>query len=342
MWTIYGVAGRFVCRLIAAIAVVAASTAPLYAADIRADIIGGGTRGSGGKMLGPRNVVLEGKIEAGDYDKLRNMYGERGHSEFSLGLSIVNELSLASPGGDVAEAMKIGRLVRALRLQTVIPSRVGPHLAVGMHKLNNPQENYMCASACFFVFVAGVNRVADVSDEPILGIHRPYLPDSELKVMTGDQAISSANQIRAMVENYLKEMNVPPKYADLMFSIPKDQIRWIKGADYHADLQGVIPELKDWLAVRCDKRTDVEKSLWEKMMADPRPIGQQSPAEQSIFDMMERKMRTVRACENGALDDLSADAWLQMFDPKCTIIRNDIADWELAPTEARTFCDRQK
>ena len=29
---------------------------------------------------------------------------------------------------------------------------------VNEHKLKNPQANYMCASACFFIFVAGVKR----------------------------------------------------------------------------------------------------------------------------------------------------------------------------------------
>jgi hypothetical protein len=92
-------------------------------------------------------------------------------------------------------------------------------------------------------------------------------------------------------------MGVPPKYPDLMFSVQKDKVRWIGKADFHADLEGVIPELKDWLAARCDKRTDVERAIWEKMMADPRLLKQQSAAERSIFDMMEKKMGKVRDCE---------------------------------------------
>ena len=302
--------------------------------------------GPGGVMFGPRTIVLEGKIEAGDYEKLKSLYAERGHHEFDLGLSYANELSLASPGGDLAEAMKIGRLVRALKLHTIVPSqRPGPHLIVGTanaHKLTNPKANYTCASACFFIFAAGVNRTTDLLDDPILGIQRPYLSDSDLRLLSGDQAIISANQVRTTVDNYLKEMSVTAKYADLMFSVPKDKVRWIANAEFHADLEGTIPELRDWLAARCDKRTDVEKAIRKKMMADPRPIGQQSAADRSIFDMMDKKMQEVDACEQDSLTELSADAWLKMFDPKCTIIREDIADWQLAPTEVRAFCDRQK
>jgi hypothetical protein len=328
----------FTCRLTLAIAMCAGSAASLHAADIRADNIGGAP-GSGW----PRSVVLEGKIEAGDYEKLKSLYGERGHNEFSLGSPNVNELSLASSGGDLAEAMKIGRLVRALKLHTNVPSQPGPHLTVGIgntHKLKDSKANYMCASACFFIFVAGVNRTADLLADPILGIHRPYLSDIDLRTLSGDQAITSANQIRATVENYLKEMTVPAKYTDLMFSVPKDKVRWIGNADFHADLEGPIPELRDWLAARCDTRTDVERATWESLK---NKSGKQlTAAERVVTDMLVEKIQEVHGCERDTLDELSADAWLQMFDPKCIIIRQDIADWELAPTEVRTFCDRQK
>ena len=80
-----------------------------------------------------------------------------------------------------------------------------------------------------------------MGSDAILGIHRPFLSASDLKSQSGDQAISSANQVRATVENYLKEMDVPTKYADVMFSTPKDKVRWLSNADFKADLEGVIP-----------------------------------------------------------------------------------------------------
>jgi hypothetical protein len=342
---------RYFSRLIVALTVYAASCAHLLAADIRADYQETPIVTRSGMKLGPRSVIVEGKIEAGDYDKLRSIYGERYQSEFSFGLIGVNVLSLASPGGDLAEAMKIGRLVRALKLITAAPSR-NPFLShldmgsvgEGLHTLKNPQANYMCASACFFIFVAGIKRTAaDGSDEAILGIHKPYLSDSDLRMLGGDQAIASANRLRTTVENYLKEMGVPAKYADMMFAVPKDEVRWIGSADFKNNLEGIIPELKDWIAARCDTRTDVEKALWKKMMAEPRPIGQLSAADRSLFDLLDKKMQAIYGCEEDNVDTLSAEAWLQMFDPKCEIIRQDIEDWSsLAPPQAKAFCDRQK
>ena len=70
--------------------------------------------------------------------------------------------------------------------------------------------------------------------------------------------------MRILVEDYLKEMGVSTKYADLMFSIPKDQVRLINEDDFKSDFEGYIPELRDWLDAKCNKLTDVEKVVEQK------------------------------------------------------------------------------
>lgn len=128
--------------------------------------------------------------------------------------------------------------------------------------LKDAKGNYMCASACFFIFVVGIDREGvDIWHiwQPVLGIHRPYLSEADLKRLSGNQAIASAGQIRTVVEDYLKEIGVSAKYADLMFSIPKDQVRFVDAHDFKSDFEGYIPELRDWLDAKCNKLTDVEK-----------------------------------------------------------------------------------
>src|SRR5262249_1060165 len=150
--------------------------------------------------------------------------------QFSIGSGLVNEIFLASPGGDVAEAMKIGHLIRALKLKTIVPSRWGPGLPANYNpfKLKNLKANNLCPSASFFVFVAVLDRTSDLPvNDPFFGVHRLYLSDSDLKTLSVDQAINSSNRVRTTVANYLAEMNVPSRYVDLMFSIPKDKIQWI-------------------------------------------------------------------------------------------------------------------
>jgi hypothetical protein len=66
--------------------------------------------------------------------------------------------------------------------------------------------------------------------------------------MSDDQAVASANQVREAMERYLKEMSIPEKYIELIFSGCK--------AEYEVDFEGVIPELKDWM----DERFSVTKA----------------------------------------------------------------------------------
>jgi hypothetical protein len=85
--------------------------------------------------------------------------------------------------------------------------------------VKNPNENLICASARFFVFVAGVYRNQDYTfSSPLLGMHRPYLSESDLKGLFVDQTMETAARTRAIVESYRREMSVRPIYADQMFS----------------------------------------------------------------------------------------------------------------------------
>ena len=207
-------------------------------------------------------VILEGRIEAGDFDKLRSFVFDDDRGKYLI------EIYLASPGGDLAEAMKIGRLVRSLKWTTSVPDKsVTPEISElenARRGVKNYKANNMCASACFFVFVAGIERGLEW-EGPILGIHRPYLSESDLKALSSDKAIATANRTRATVENYIREMGVPTKYIDQMFSIPKDEFRWISKQEYEADFEGYILELRDWLEARCDNvLTDLEKKIWKQ------------------------------------------------------------------------------
>ncbi len=203
------------------------SAATAGAAEIRADPSSAAGTGA----------VLEGKIEAGDFEKFKNFIfnGEK-----------TTEIYLASPGGDLNEAMKIGLLVRALKLWTVVPSKALTNqkhdLAVARRDLKDPKTDYMCASACFFIFVAGIHRSSDDLGPAILGIHRPFLAANDLSRLNIDQTTAADDRARTTVENYLKQMGVPSKYAENMYSVPKNKIQWIRYDEFQADFSGFISE----------------------------------------------------------------------------------------------------
>ena len=281
---------------IAVIAVTAVGSLPVEAADIIAD------------PSHDFGAVLEGKIEQGDFKKL--------HS-FLFDGNFPREIYLASPGGDLAEAIKIGQLIRSLKIETAVPGKVPKKFFadfVRMHNLKQPDADYMCTSACFFVFVAGIKRFVDSPfGGAILGIHKPYLSDADLKAVTSDEAIAYTDRTRAAVEHYLKEMGVPEKYADEMFGISKNNIRWISDDEVRTDFDGFIPELRDWVDARCDKRSNAEKALWEQMMRG-KTYAELTPTERAIEKTLFEKHRQQVQCENELQSNLSAQAYVQALE----------------------------
>jgi hypothetical protein len=207
----------------------------------------------------PKGAILEGKIEAGDFDKFKR---------FILNGDNAVEIYLASPGGNLGEAIKIGLLVRMLKLSTVVPSKAltnqSRNVVAARHNVKDPAADYMCASACFFIFVAGIHRSSDNFGPAILGIHRPSLSASDLKRLSLDQATAADDQMRMTVENYLKAMDVPGKYAENMYSVPMGKIRWIRSDEFQTDFRGFIPGVRNWVGARCDDSTDVENKDWEE------------------------------------------------------------------------------
>ena len=220
-------------------------SATANAAEIRMDPAAGG-------------AVLEGKIDVGDFDKFKS---------FLLSGNNPVEIYLASPGGVLAEAMKIGLLIRTLKLSTVVPGKAltnqSRELAAARHDLKDPKADYLCTSACFFIFVAGIHRSSDDIGHAILGIHSPSLSESALNKLSFDQVAVADDQIRTAIENYLKVMDVPAKYAEDMFSVPKGKVQWIRNDEFEADFAGFIPTLRGLVAARCGSGTDLENKNGE-------------------------------------------------------------------------------
>ena len=58
-------------------------------------------------------------------------------------------------------------------------------------------------------------------------------------------------------------MEVSTKYVKEMFDTPKDAVRWISEDEFDKDFRGFAPNLRDWVAAKCDNLTDIEKAAWE-------------------------------------------------------------------------------
>jgi hypothetical protein len=45
-------------------------------------------------------------------------------------------------------------------------------------------------------------------------------------------------------------MVIPAKYAEMMYSDPGHRIRWIRNDEFEADLDGFIPQVRNWVDAR--------------------------------------------------------------------------------------------
>ena len=199
-------------------------------------------------------VLMEGTIEAGDSEKLQKLIDGR----------YVFSIYLASPGGDVVEAMKIGRVMRELNLTAIVPTKIPADMAEELTQRHGirSRDNNVCLSACFFVLAGGIYREGFATDDVILGVHKPYLSNSDLLTMNADQSMTSEINIHQIIHSYLNEMGISAKYEYLMFSAQKDELIWINSREFSNDLAGFVPELVDWVDARCGHLSKVEKSLW--------------------------------------------------------------------------------
>ena len=201
-------------------------------------------------------LILEGKIETGDYNTVRNFLREPSNLKKMTG-----EVFLASQGGNAFEALKIGYLIRHLQLSTDAPSRPPPTVRSSGSEIIRPFElvkprNYLCTSACFLLYVAGVYR--DFIWAGRLGIHQPQIEHKPIGVTESDVSIATAD-MRDKLKRYFEEMNVPNKYLDLMYSTPSNAVYWITQTEFDSDLKGYVPQLKSLLEAKCNLRLGAEQ-----------------------------------------------------------------------------------
>jgi len=153
--------------------------------------------------VGP--LVISGEIAAGDYDSLVAKIIEDEDRFLTQ-----NKILLASDGGDVTEALRIAKFIKALYAAVI----VGP--ATGR-----------CVSACFFIYAAANQR--EVDGERLLGINRPYFDTAAPLTPPDTASVESAGltQVRA----FLKDNAVPTYLVEEMFRRGSSEAYWLSADD---------------------------------------------------------------------------------------------------------------
>ena len=183
-------------------------------------------------------LVLRGEIKPGDYDRLFEYVTKN-----NVDLNAIM-ITLASPGGDVSEALKLGQLFKSIFARVA----VGP--ATGR-----------CASACFILYASAVYRA---SAPGFVGIHRPYVSRERLQTLSPSAAEALETSALSAAEGYLHELRVPSSIVDVMFENASTEIHWLD-----LDELRMLGERPAWYEEFLIARCGLDKDAEMRFRADP-------------------------------------------------------------------------
>lgn len=161
------------------------------------------------------SFTLGGKIEANDATVFLRVLEDvdKQNNSKSCKLSIIK---LNSPGGDVDEAMKIGRIIRKRELFTEV------------------DLGDQCLSSCVLILGAGVVRSimpeSALKSAARVGIHRPYFVSLDKGLSTAEIR-DLRKQMISRMKVYADEMDLSERLIDEMMSIPPEQIKILSEAE---------------------------------------------------------------------------------------------------------------
>jgi hypothetical protein len=156
---------------------------------------------SGGRL------ELTGTIVPGSADRVAAEIAA--HGEY------IKTVALDSPGGAVADALTIGRLIRDKSYSTSV--------AAGA----------LCASSCPLIFAGGRERIATA--QSAIGVHQIYaaVPRAALgsQLEAAGQAMSDAQTMTAEISRYLTQMGVDPEVWLRALETPPDRLTYLNAND---------------------------------------------------------------------------------------------------------------
>ena len=229
-----------------------------------------------GDRAGEKFVSINGVLTEGDFDKVKRATRIASQSGTNSLAFLLN-----SNGGDIAEAMKIGRFARELMAATYvsgnslyIPGTPAarrlesqnylPRTLRPIAKGDSPEQNIVrCYSACVLVFFGGVRRgvtdnldfrdgIPNMRTIPVIGIHRPYYEADKYGSLSPTDAKRVYDQLEQSVRRFLMEMGATQLLIDRMFRKASNDVELISGKEFNDYYQYEEPFFAEWLIARCN------------------------------------------------------------------------------------------
>jgi hypothetical protein len=193
-----------------------------------------------------------GPIERGDYEKVSAF--------LRLNHPYVGGFNLISTGGDIEEAMKIGRTLRRYLLSTVSSVRYHyengerfedeqPFLSDGVRDICRG-ETCICASACALIWIGGVNRLG------MIGLHRQRTEEAGFRLLSPADASVLYHKVLDRMITYMEEMEAPQSIVDETIAAPSGDIRWVDVNEETSLYES--PSIAEWIAASCGLEDPVQ------------------------------------------------------------------------------------
>lgn len=215
-----------------------------------------------GKYSDLEYVLLKGEIIPGDYNRLL---------EFAVNNNVdlaQHPIILASPGGDVSEALKIGELLKRLYVAAVVGPVTG-----------------QCVSACFIIFASSVDRI--MNNEKMIGIHRPYVYPDRLRSLSPSAAETLETDALLEAEKYLHDLRVPTSIMEEMFQQASTEVHWLTRREFF-ELGQRAPWYEEFLIARCG----LDKGAEYRVLTDHASAEDQTSVDAANYcerDLMRRE-----------------------------------------------------
>jgi len=186
---------------------------------------------------------MKGEVAEGDLDRLLRFLREHPRDFVEHGGRVV----FVVDGGDVVEATRIGRFLRDALIEAWLPDA----------------SRTRCVSACFFMFVNAVSRVA-VADS--VGVHRPYFDAGRLANADPEQVRRRYESLLREVRDTLDELLVPRDLTEKMLGTPWNDTYWLSGKDLDR-LGETQAWFEDFSAAKCGVEPRLKQRLGSAVAA---------------------------------------------------------------------------
>lgn len=184
-------------------------------------------------------ISVKGEIRKGDAEQIRllipnAMKTSRAAQDGFPSHHQVPVVLLSSPGGDVREALVIGRLLRSYNATVIVTSE--------------------CVSACVLALAGGASRV--VTQLPSyghtrLGIHRIRPVGAATLKQSPAEVMSEYNRMKKETTEYLTEMGISIRLAEMMYRVGSEEIYYLNDREANDwSISGVDPAFAEYMRAK--------------------------------------------------------------------------------------------